>query len=142
MYPIDYCVHYSYQNQQRFKMNYIIILISVFLNASAQIFLKKGMMIIGRFDFIQTNYFNLALTIAKNPFLILGFACYGLSIITWMAALSRTEVSFAYPFLSLGYVLVLLFGYYFFNETIDMWKIFGVFFILVGVVMIAKSSAA
>jgi multidrug transporter EmrE-like cation transporter len=123
-------------------MNYIIILTSVFLNASAQIFLKKGMIIIGRFDFAQTNYFNLALTIAKNPFLILGFACYGLSIITWIAALSRTEVSFAYPFLSIGYVLVLVFGYYFFNETINTWKILGIFFILVGVMILTKGGTA
>lgn len=122
-------------------MNYVIILTSVFLNAAAQIFLKKGMMLIGKFDFAETNYFDLALTIAKNPFLIFGFACYGLSIITWMAALSRTEVSFAYPFLSIGYVLVLFFGYYFFNETINFWKILGVFFILTGVVMIAKSAS-
>ncbi len=98
-------------------------------------------MLIGKFDFAETNYFDLALTIAKNPFLIFGFACYGLSIITWMAALSRTEVSFAYPFLSIGYVLVLFFGYYFFNETINFWKILGVFFILTGVVMIAKSAS-
>jgi multidrug transporter EmrE-like cation transporter len=119
-------------------MNYIIILTSVFLNAFAQIALKKGMMVIGRFDFLQTNYLNLAFTVAKNPFLILGFFCYGLSILTWMAALSRTEVSFAYPFLSIGYVLVLIFGYYFFNETINIWKIFGIFFILVGVLMLAK----
>jgi drug/metabolite transporter (DMT)-like permease len=121
-------------------MNYFIILTSVFLNASAQIFLKKGMMVIGKFDFAQTNYFELALAVVKNPFLLLGFACYGFSIITWMAALSRTEVSFAYPFLSVGYILVLFFGYYFFNETINFWKIFGVFFILIGVLMIAKSN--
>lgn len=119
-------------------MNYTIILVSVFLNAFAQIFLKKGMLIVGKFDFLQTNYFDLILTIFKNPFLILGFICYGVSIIAWMAALSRTEVSFAYPFLSIGYVVTLVLGYYFFNEAITIWKILGVSFILVGVLLIAK----
>ncbi|NBX52494.1 MAG: 4-amino-4-deoxy-L-arabinose transferase [Proteobacteria bacterium] len=120
-------------------MNYITILISVFMNALAQVFLKKGMMIIGKIDSFEVNYLNLAITVFKNSYLLCGFLCYGFSIITWMIALSKVEVSFAYPFLSLGYIFVMFFGYFFFNESLNLWKILGVFFILIGVLFIAKS---
>ncbi len=123
-------------------MNYTIIFTSVFLNAIAQVCLKKGMIIIGKFNLLEVDYINLGFNIIKNPFLLLGFLCYGLSIVIWMFALSRVEVSFAYPFLSIGYILVMIFGYYFFNEIINLWKIFGVSFILAGVLMIAKGSTS
>ena len=122
-------------------MNYIAIISSVLLNACAQIFLKKGMILIGKFNLSDVNYFDLSLAILKNPFLLCGFFCYGFSILAWMFALSRVDVSFAYPFLSLGYIVTLFFGFYFFNETINAWKIFGTIFILFGVAMIAKSSS-
>ena len=121
-------------------MNYIVILVSVFLNASAQICIKKGMMSFGSVKVLEINYFYFIFGILKNPFLMLGLICYGFSVLAWMIALSNTEVSFAYPFLSIGYILTLFFGYYFFNESITILRIVGIFFILVGVVFVAKSA--
>lgn len=99
------------------------------------------MNLIGRVNLDEVNYFDLGFAMVKSPFLISGFACYAFSLIAWMIALSRVEVSFAYPFLSIGYIVTLFFGYYLFNESINSWKICGVIFILFGVMMLAKSSS-
>lgn len=100
------------------------------------------MSLIGRVNLDEVNYFDLGFSMIKSPFLISGFACYGLSLLAWMIALSRVEVSFAYPFLSIGYIITLFFGYYLFHESINSWKIFGMIFILFGVMMIAKGGTS
>jgi multidrug transporter EmrE-like cation transporter len=56
-----------------------------------------------------------------------------------MAVLSRVEVSFAYPFLSIGYVVVAIVGYYFFNESLTLTRILGILIICVGVYLISRS---
>ncbi len=53
--------------------------------------------------------------------------------------LSKVELSFAYPFLSLAYVAVAVFAYFLFREDINAWRIAGIAFICVGTVLIAQS---
>ncbi|TIQ52835.1 MAG: transporter, partial [Mesorhizobium sp.] len=53
--------------------------------------------------------------------------------------LSKVELSFAYPFLSLAYVAVAIFAYFIFREDLNAWRIAGIAFICVGTVLIAQS---
>lgn len=121
-------------------MQYIpIILFSVTLNALAQIFLKRGVMY---FSSMQTNAGNLLklyLNAATNYYVLGGLLCYGISVLTWMFVLSKTEVSYAYPFLSVGYILSAIAGYYFFQEHISLSRMLGIAIICVGVIIIARS---
>lgn len=65
--------------------------------------------------------------------------CYALSILLWMAVLSKVEVSFAYPFLSIGYVVAAVVGYYFFGESLSVIRIVGIVIICIGVYLISRS---
>ena len=56
--------------------------------------------------------------------------------------LSKVELSFAYPFLSLAYVAVAVFAYFVFREDLNAWRIAGIAFICVGTVLIAQSGGA
>ncbi|TNC82680.1 MAG: 4-amino-4-deoxy-L-arabinose transferase [Oleiphilus sp.] len=120
--------------------NYIpLILLGVFLNAFAQFFLKKGMISIGHFDFTLANAIPIGIKAAMNWAIVAGLTCYVVSVVVWMLVLSRVDVSYAYPFLSIGYILTTVLGYMFFNEVITAERIGGIVLICLGVVLVARS---
>jgi len=57
----------------------------------------------------------------------------------WIKVLSKVELSYAYPMVSLGYVLIMIFSYFFFKENITPIRIVGVVLIMIGVVLVARS---
>ena len=117
------------------NLNILIILVSVSLNAMAQLFLKKGATLMAERD-VAGNYLRLLLQAINLP-MFLGFVCYGLSIGLWIWVLSKVDVSLAYPFQALGYVIVLFLSYFIFHEPLTWSKVMGVAFIGLGVVLIA-----
>lgn len=116
-----------------------LILTSVSLNALAQIFLKKGMATVGKFDFNASSIGEKILPVITCGPVWVGMACYGLSIGLWLMVLSRTEVSAAYPFLSIGYVIVAFLGYFLFNDALTLPRILGIALICSGVVLISRT---
>jgi len=76
---------------------------------------------------------------ALNPFLWAALAAYGISVLLWMTVLSRVEVSFAYAFTSLGFVIVTVFGFLLFQEHITIGRILGIALICVGIFLVAKN---
>lgn len=118
-------------------MNIFVILMSVLLNCAAQLCIRKGMLIVGEVG-IDNMVQNLSAMIT-NLWLWGAMVCYAVSILMWMAVLSKVEVSFAYPFLSVGYVVAALAGYYFFGESLSFTRIAGIIVICVGVYLISRS---
>lgn len=118
-------------------MNILLILISVLLNCAAQLCMRKGMLIVGEVG-VNNMIQNIGYMIS-NLWLWLAMSCYALSIIIWMAVLSKVEVSFAYPFLSIGYVVAAIAGYCLFNESISITRIMGILVICIGVFLISRS---
>ena len=110
------------------------IITSVTLGAIAQVLLKIGMN--------QVGQISLGLEIINavfNPYVFMGLLTYFLSSMIWIMALSQTEVSYAYPFASLSYVIVTILGYLILNETITTLRIIGVSIIILGVYVVSKS---
>lgn len=121
-------------------MSYLpLIMLGVLLNAAAQLFLKEGMRRIGHFDFVWANAVPIALQAAGNVFVLSGLLCYVISVVVWLLVLSRVEVSFAYPLLSVGYIVNAVAGYYLFQENLSMTRITGILMICVGVYFVMKS---
>jgi multidrug transporter EmrE-like cation transporter len=56
-----------------------------------------------------------------------------------MIVLSKTEVSLAYPLLSIGYIIAAVIGYYFLGENVNFTRIGGIALICVGIVVISRS---
>ncbi len=121
-------------------MNYLpLILLGVLLNAAAQLFLKEGMRRIGHFDFVWSNLVPIALQVAGNVFILGGLLCYVISVVVWLLVLSRVEVSYAYPLLSVGYIVNAVAGYYLFQENLSITRISGIAIICIGVYFVTKS---
>lgn len=116
-----------------------IALLSVLLNAAAQLFLKAGTNVVGTVSFGDANTFNTLLNIARVPWFWAGFACYGISLFTWIATLSRLPVSVAYPLVSIGYVVNALAAWWLFGESLTMQKLIGVGFIIIGVILVSTT---
>jgi len=121
-------------------MSYLpLILLGVLLNAAAQLFLKEGMRRIGHFDFVWSNLIPIAVQVAGNIFILGGLLCYVVSVAVWLLVLSRVEVSYAYPLLSVGYIVNAVAGYYLFQENLSITRISGIVIICIGVYFVTKS---
>ncbi|HBT96596.1 MAG TPA: 4-amino-4-deoxy-L-arabinose transferase [Desulfobulbaceae bacterium] len=117
-----------------------LILFGVLLNAAAQLALKQGMRQIGHFDFVLQNISQVFFAVAGNPFIWLGLCCYVVSVVIWLLILSRVEVSYAYPLLSVGYIVTASAGWLFFQENMSMTRLMGIAVICFGVWLITRSA--
>lgn len=121
-------------------MNYIpFILFTVLTNAAAQLMLKQGMLSLGPLEFAGENIVLKILQIIFHPWVFAGLVTFVISMASHLYVLSKVELSFAYPFLSLAYVAVAVFAYLIFKEDLNSWRIAGIAFICLGTVLIAQS---
>ena len=121
-------------------MKYIVfILFTVLTNAAAQLMLKYGMMQLGPLSFAGVNPALKVLQIVFSPWVFAGLFTFVVSMASHLYVLSKVELSFAYPFLSLAYVAVAVFAYFVFREDLNALRIAGIGFICVGTVLIAQS---
>jgi multidrug transporter EmrE-like cation transporter len=116
-----------------------LILAVVVTNAMSQMLLKQGMNTIGNFSFEGASLVRMLPVVAFNPYVVGGLAVLVFSMGLHLMALSRVELSFAYPFLSVSYVLVLLAGYIWFGEAINASRVLGVALICLGTFFVARS---
>lgn len=120
-------------------MMFLLILFGVMLNAAAQLLLKAGMNQIGHFEFSLANAVPIGLKIMANPPILTGLCAYVLSVAVWLLVLSRVQVSYAYPMLSIGYIVNALAAYYFFGESLSIMRVTGIFVIIIGVYLISRT---
>lgn len=120
-------------------LSFILVLTGVLLNAAAQLLLKAGTNAVGHFEFHVDNVLPVGWKLATQPHILGGMACYAVSLVVWIMALSRTPVSIAYPMLSIGYVINAFVAYSWFGEPLASQKLLGIAFIVLGVWLVARS---
>jgi len=77
-------------------------------------------------------------TLLFNPWVLSGVLSTFLAGLSWMLAMTRFEISYAYPFVSLNYIIILCASSILFNESISLAKIIGTVIVLVGIGVISK----
>jgi multidrug transporter EmrE-like cation transporter len=120
-------------------LSFLLVLAGVLLNAAAQLLLKAGTNAVGHFEFSAQNIVPVGMKLAFEPHILGGLGCYVVSVVVWIMALSRVEVSIAYPMLSIGYVVNALAAWYLFGEALGAMRLSGIGFIIVGVFLVARS---
>jgi drug/metabolite transporter (DMT)-like permease len=116
-----------------------LILVSVVLAAVAQLTLKHGMnQVASNSGELHVNARSLK-DVATTWAVWGGLLLFGLSAFVWLAVLSRASLSFAYPFASLTYALILLADRFLLHEQIPPLRWAGVFCIMLGIVLVAQT---
>jgi hypothetical protein len=119
-----------------------LILLSVTLAAVAQLTLKHGMnQVVDRSGELALDGASIR-AVVTTPAVWLGLALFGLSAVVWLAVLSRSTLSFAYPFASLTYVLILLADRFLLDQPVPGLRYAGVASIIVGIVLVAQTPHA
>lgn len=108
-----------------------LIVVGVLLNALAQICLKKGLQAAGGLSFVQGLW--PIVKVVLQPWVLAGLACYAVSVIVWLGALSLVEVNYAYPFLALGFIANALLAKAFLGEVVPPMRWVALAIIVVGV---------
>ena len=73
-----------------------------------------------------------------DPFIFSGFASAFIASLFWMAAMTKFEITSAYPFMSLAPALVFIIGIVFLGEAFSIGKLVGLLFIILGIILTVK----
>ena len=123
----------------KLNMSIIYILVSVLFGAVGQILLKKGMGSMGPVTLTLQGLPGTLWRMGSNLYVIGGLLIYVTGTVFWLAALSRVDLSYAYPFASLSYVVMLAASWLLFHEDITMLRVVGTMVIALGVIIISRS---
>jgi len=119
---------------------FAFIITGVLLNAAAQLLLKAGTNALGGAITLNAqNWFPVFVKVLTQWPIVAGLACYGISVVVWIIGLSRTDVTIAYPMLSLGYVVSAIGAWMFLGEIVSPQRMLALAVIVVGVILLART---
>jgi multidrug transporter EmrE-like cation transporter len=116
-----------------------LILLSVTSGVAGQTAIKLGVSQPGAPD-AAGGLLSLIWLIVRSPWVLLGLLLYALGALAWIAVLARLDLSIAYPFLALNFVLVTLSSRVFLGETVPALRWLGILVICAGIFLVARST--
>jgi len=115
---------------------YILLFIALILNAAANILIKVGTSGIGSLAGLTKA--RIIFGYLTNPYILIGLAIFSVNIYLYMAALSKINVSVAYPILTCGGLLIIsLFAVFVFKETLSIVQIAGLALLALGIILVS-----
>ncbi|EKD76126.1 MAG: hypothetical protein ACD_43C00217G0003 [uncultured bacterium] len=121
------------------SVNYLYILATVLCTVYSQLVLKWRISLYHDTSVQLSDKLSFIGRLLLDPYILTGLAAAFIAALFWMMALTKFELSFAYPFTSLSFVLVVLFSAWLFHESLTGYKLGGLGFILVGIIIISRS---
>ncbi len=124
------------------KLNLQALLLAAFcilLGLGGQTLLKLAIVRSGGMSILEIGVGGLLRKFIEVPYIVLGFALYGVSAILWLQVLSKLDISVAFPLVSVTYVATLFVGRFLFDEPVNLSRIFGVLLICSGVFFVIRS---
>jgi len=119
-------------------IGYIGVFLTLFFSLYSQLVIKWQVNNAGELPLDHFGKLKFLFFLLLNPWVISAIiATFGAGI-SWMLAMAKFDLSYAYPFLSLIYVFMMIASVVFLNESLTMNKIIGVFFIMIGIIILAK----
>lgn len=113
-----------------------LILISVTSGVSGQVFLKLGT---EQSEGASPGLVGLITSIVTTPFMLLGLFLYGCGALAWIAVLKRMDLSYAYPFLALNFVLIAIVSRFILGEEVPALRWLGIAVICSGIFLVART---
>jgi multidrug transporter EmrE-like cation transporter len=116
-------------------MSYFYVFLTVVLTVYGQIAIKWQVLKAGALPEALSDKISFLFQLLLNPWVISAFAAALLASVFWMAAMTKLQLSHAYPFMSLAFVLIMVASGVFFNEPITPLKIAGISLVILGLVV-------
>ena len=116
-------------------MSYVYVFLTIFLTVYGQIAIKWQVTAAGAFPADPEGKLLFLARLLLNPWVISALAAALLAAVSWMAAMTKLDLSHAYPFMSLAFVLVLILSALVFHEPVTLPKIAGLALISAGIIV-------
>ena len=123
-------------------MRYLVISlvsVNIVFNVIGQLLLKYGMNKLGNFKISLESLIPVFIKAFLSPYILLGLGCYVTGFCIWLIVLAKAEVSYAYPLISLGYVLTAVMGWWLLGENVTWLRMAGIIVTCLGVFVISQS---
>jgi drug/metabolite transporter (DMT)-like permease len=114
-------------------MDYLLIFLAVSFISVSQILQKLAVL---EADKLEQNT-HLLHRVALRREIWWAIACLVIGTLLWLSVLYRMEVSRAFPFLSLGFILVMLASRFYLQEKISLSRWIGVGLIIAGIILLS-----
>lgn len=111
---------------------------TIFFTVYGQIVLKWRINLHGDLPGPFTEKISFLFHLLLDPFIFSGFLSAVIASFFWMAAMTKFELSYAYPFIALSFVLVFFFSAWFFNESVTAYKVVGLILIVAGILVTSR----
>lgn len=120
-------------------MGHVYIALCIIFTVYGQLILKWRINAVNSFpDPLAEKVFFLVKLILTDFFIFSGFVSAFIASIFWMAAMSKFAISYAYPFMSLAFVAVMICSSFFLGESINNTKLVGTAFIVCGLIILSR----
>lgn len=120
-------------------LGHTCIALTLFFTVYGQMVLKWQMSEAGALPSAGSERLRFLLAQLLNPWTLSAFFAAFLASLAWMAAMTRFELSYAYPFMSLAFVIVMALGVAFLGEGMSAQKLAGTALVVGGLVIIARA---
>ncbi|MBN8506088.1 MAG: EamA family transporter [Burkholderiales bacterium] len=120
-------------------LGHAFIALTLFLTLYGQLVLKWQMGMAGPLPPGGAEKLFFLLRQLLNPWILTGYLSALLASLAWMAAMTRFELGYAYPFMSLAFILVMAIGVLFLGENLNTGKVLGTLLVVAGLVIVARS---
>ena len=118
-------------------IDHLYILASIAFTVYSQLIMRWQVSVAGDLPADLSGKVRFVFALLINPWVLAGVFATLLAGISWMLAMTRFEVSYAYPFVGLSFILIMILSGVIFGETIGLHKIFGTILVVVGVIVTA-----
>lgn len=115
-----------------------LIFISVTISAIAQVTLKQGMSSPTVQQGLTGGWLEIVIAVASSFYVWLGLFLYALGAVLWLGVLAKVDVSIAYPFVGLGFILTALFGVFLLGEAFSVIRFVGTCLVVLGIILVTQ----
>ena len=120
-------------------IDHAYIVSTILLTVYSQLIMRWRVQLAGPLPAPISEQFSYIAKLLLNPWVLSGVMATFLAGVSWMLTMTKFEINYAYPWVSLNFVLMLLLGVMFFNESFNTAKVLGTLLVMSGIVVIARS---
>lgn len=119
-------------------VDHFFIFATIIFTVYSQLVMRWQVMAAGPLPVDTSGKVSYVINLLFTPWVLSGIVATFLAGVSWMLAMTKFEISYAYPFVGLNYILVLVAAFFLFNETLSVTKLIGSALVVVGVVVVSR----